>query len=276
MKDDFRTENSNQAASGQSSYSSLTWTPTLALHQYLPPLGVQAYAVGPELRQRQSVQPPATINIPGVPRLYSRGKASFLFNKLMDHFAVVFASGPGGEPQPNDPVFELQLSTGHTECPIPYRKFCNGEVPVPHDIQIDSKADVIARLDAFYKNPKKWKIRFNCEHFARWLLTGVAVSKQVERAAKVSLAALEAFTSVLAGMAEAYLKLQKEERERIAQQAVQPMPVIASPPETNDGVVKGGTPLPTIVALRPVVTSPARKKRKKPAAQGRDLLKRRR
>jgi hypothetical protein len=209
---------------------------------------------------------PPTINIPGMPRLYSRGKDSFFCNKWIDHFGVVFATGPDGEPQPSDWVFELQVGSGHTKNPVLFHKFCNGEVPVLRGSKFDSKEQVVARLDAFYKKPRKWMVWFNCEHFARWLMNGIAQSEQVEKAVEITMKTLEGVATVLGKMAEMHLKALEQQKEREAalalQKAAAPLPL---PPPPVMPTLPAPTYKPPGSGMKPNVMGKPVDKRKKPA-----------
>jgi hypothetical protein len=206
------------------------------------------------------------IEISGIPRLFSRGKDSRLFNTLFDHYAVTFCTGAGGTPLPDDITFELQVQTGHHHNPITYRTFCNGEVPEPYPIEIDSKRNVIDRLDAFYKDPKPWRVWFNCEHFGRWLMTGKSQSTQVDNAIKNTMMVLEVVASSLAEM----LRIQREYEEK--QRALEALPAPqAKPPPPVQPAIEQPTHHEALPAVAPAIPRKraTRKKRKNSPAKAR-------
>lgn len=148
---------------------------TMPLGGY-PSLGIAGFNPGymPPLRY--------ILDIPGTPRLISRGKKGLL-NSMIDHFGIVFATGPNGTPLPDDLTFELQADTNHEHTPFPYVEFCNGGQPVFYSVRIDSKAKVIERLEKFFRNPKKYRpFIYNCEDFAREIMSGVPECQQLDRA----------------------------------------------------------------------------------------------
>jgi hypothetical protein len=233
----------------------------------IPSAGIPAFAPGFQVPGEYKVI------LPGTPRLISRDKDSFFpFNKAIDHFGVVFATGQDGWARPDDLVFELQADTNHEHTPMLYKDFRKRAGPVYFwAINADSKENVIRRLEEFFRNPKKYAaLGYNCEAFAREIMTGVAECKQITRVVEGTQMFLEVLGKVMIEAAE-------QEKKRLAgieaaKQAmslqVQPSPAAPPPvplpqmPMTVPGAAE---------VLAKTMTMPARKR---PAAKVRKSVKR--
>jgi hypothetical protein len=139
------------------------------------------------------------LDIPGVPRLISRGKDNFFTNWMVDHFGLVFATGPDGSPRPEDVAFELSFKSNFELAPMVYWDFPKKWGPVYiWDIKIDSKDKVIERLEKFFKNPKKYRFwLYNCEDFAREILTGIPACLQRDKVVETSKMVVDVAAQVL-------------------------------------------------------------------------------
>ncbi len=155
------------------------------------------------------------LNIPGVPRLIHRRKDSmFPFNRAIDHYAVVFATGANGWALPDDWVFEIRAGSNHEHTPFRYREFDKGDGPVSfHRVKADSKDRVIRRLEEFFRKPKKYAaIDYNCEAFAREIMTGVPECTQIDDAKEMAKFIVDSAGPIL----EQLVQMAEAERQRVA------------------------------------------------------------
>jgi hypothetical protein len=152
----------------------------------------------------------------GEPRLISRGKRGLL-SGIIDHYGIVWSTAGPNNANPDDIVFELGPE-GHT--PVTYRQFTvHGRATFYNEVA-DSRENVVARLNAFFENPRNWRpFMHNCEHFARGMLTGHFRSTQVENGLTYTKVLLEAFLNTAAAYAQEAAKEEARKREAAAAEA---------------------------------------------------------
>lgn len=134
--------------------------------------------------------------IPGHPNLMSRGKDGVL-GFIIDHYGVLFATC--NPPAPDDYVIDFG-SNGPRE--TTYLDFCSSNQPTFYPaIRPDSIVNVLVRALHVLTHPEEYDfLNTNCEHIARYVMTGIKESTQVANGVGVALGvSLGAF--VISGLA---------------------------------------------------------------------------